>query len=478
MSIKRVLLVNPRTTAEWAGLRPPAGLGYLAQALRENDIEYDILDMQLGYSDKELFHKIQQFDPDLIGFSLISLGYKYSYGLIEKTKRNFPKKGIIVGGPHVTILKSQVLQDCKGIDFAAIHDGEKTLVELCRSNQHGKFITGLILKDNSKLEYFGEREWECNLDLISFPRYERFELNKYIREIEIFSSRGCFKKCIFCPNPVISPAFRARTPGNIVNEIEYWYEKGYRQFNFDDDNFNFSKERVYRICDEIEKRGLRNLYLRCSNGLRADKLDKSLLTRMKEVGFYYIGMGLDGGNNRVLKIIKKEETIEQIERSVKDACDLGLEVKLLCIVGHPGETAADVEDSLSFARKYPIARVHFYNLIPYPGTEAYEIISRNGYFLMKPDQYLNEVSDLSLTPVFETPELSKETRIELLKKSRQVQKEVTKRSIERMYGHIPIVGSLLSSFLSKEYFQKAIFKNYKLRKFVDHIRYKRATSKT
>jgi len=140
MRFNKVLLVNPKTAADWVGLRPPAGLGYIAQALQENDIEYDILDMQLGYSQKKLFQKIAIFKPDLIGFSLVSLGYKHSYDLIDNVKTNFPDKKIIVGGPHVTILKKEVLQNCKAIDFAVIYEGERPLVELCKSNQREKFL--------------------------------------------------------------------------------------------------------------------------------------------------------------------------------------------------------------------------------------------------------------------------------------------------------------------------------------------------
>jgi len=466
--------VNPQTVAEWTGLRPPAGLGYIAQALRENNIEYDVLDMQFGYSQKKLFQKIADFGSDLIGFSLFSLGYKHSYDLIENVKKNFPDKKIIVGGSHVTILKKEVMQNCKAIDFAAIYEGERTLVELCKSPQPEEFIKGIIFRKNGNLIYSGDRDWVFDIDSLSFPRYQKFELKRYIKEIEIFSSRGCSNRCIFCPNSVISPHYRARSPENVGNEIEYWYAKGYRQFNFDDDNFNLNKMRTYLICDEIVKRGLKNLYLRCANGLRADNLDRALLARMKEVGFRYIGIGVDGGNNRVLKMIKKGETIEQIERSVKDACDLGFEVKLLCIIGYPGETMEDVEQSLAIAKKYPITTVHFYNLIPYPGTEVFELISKNSYFLMKPEQYLNEVSDLSSTPVFETPELPVKTRIKLLQKSRRVQKEVTVKAIKRMYNHIPLIGRFLGHLLSSDYFQKMLFRNFMLRKFIDDIRYRKA----
>jgi len=474
MRFKKVLLVNPKTYGEWVGVRLPAGLGYLAQVLHDNEIEYDIFDMQLGYGQRKLFHKIASFGPDLIGFSLVSLGYKHSYNLVENVKASFPDIKIIVGGPHVSILKKQVLQDCEAIDYGVVYEGERTLVELCKGTEDEEFIKGLICRDNGNLIYTGDRDWILDLDCIPFPRYKRFDLHKYIKEIDVFSSRGCPQKCVFCPNSLISPYYRARSAENVVNEIEYWCVKGYRQFNFDDDNFTLDKERVYRICDEIEKRGLKDLYLRCSNGLRADKLDRQLLTRMKEVGFQYIAIGADAGNNRILKIIKKGETIEQIEQSVKDACELGFDVKLLFIIGHLGETVDDINDSLKLAKKYPIIRVHFYNLIPYPGTEVFEQVSKKDYFLIKPEQYLNEVSDLDSVPIFETPELPMETRVEMLRKARKVQKEITVKAFKRMYSHVPFVGRCMGYFFSTGIIQRTFYGNIMFRKLVEYVRYKKA----
>ena len=165
-------------------------------------------------------------------------------------------------------------------------------------------------------------------------------------------------KCIFCPHSIMSAKFRARSAINGVDEIEYWYAAGRRQFVVDDDNFTLVRARVYEICDEIERRGLRDLFIRCANGIRADKLDRDPLSRMKEVGVREVGFGADGGNNRVLlDIVHKGETIETIEQAIQDAISVGLQVRLFIIVGHPGETLSDVEDSFALAQRYPLIRL-------------------------------------------------------------------------------------------------------------------------
>ena len=230
---------------------------------------------------------------------------------------------------------------------------------------------------------------------------------------------------------------------------------------------------MYEICDEIERRDLRDLFIRCSNGIRADKVDRQLLARMKEIGVREVGFGVDGGNNKVLGHLKKGETIEVIEQAIKDACELGFDVKLFIIVGTPHETMADIEDSIRLARRYPVARVNFNNAIPYPGTEMFEYIKENDLFLIPPERYLNDVAEEKAIPVFETPELSKEERLVMLKRCHQVEKEVMKNTLRRMYAHYPFTGILSKYLFDVELFEKLFFKNLFLRNIFEKIRYRR-----
>lgn len=474
MRYSKVLLVNPPSRGEWKGFRPHIGQGYIAQTLAKKGIEYDILDMNLGYKFKHLQKKIETFQPDLVGMSLLTLEYKKFYKLLSTIKENNPKIKTVVGGPHVTIFKEKVMNDCPAIDYGVVYEGELTLVELCQGEHSDDQIKGLMSRNNGFVSYPGDREFLRNLDELPFPRYEKFELKKYIPEVEIYSSRGCPHKCIFCPNRIISPYYRVRSPNHVVDEMEYWYKKGYRQFNFDDDNFNKEMDRVYKICDEIERRGLKNLFIRCSNGIRADKTDKALLTRMKEVGFNYIAFGADSGNNKMLKLNKKGERIEDIEQALKNASELGYNLKLLFVVGTPGETREDVEDDVRLALRYPLQDVHFYNIIPYPGTELYEWIEKNNRFLKEPEDYLNNVTCNEINPVFDTPELSAEDRIKLFKYLKGVRKQVHRNAVQRMLKRIPLIGYVAKYIVSTDLFLKLFYQSFAIRRFVDSIRYKNA----
>jgi anaerobic magnesium-protoporphyrin IX monomethyl ester cyclase len=161
-----------------------------------------------------------------------------------------------------------------------------------------------------------------------------------------------------------------------------------------------------------------------------------------------VGFGVDGGDNEVLGYLKKGETIKTIEQAIKDACKLGLDIKMFIIVDTPHETRADIEDSIKLAKKYPVARVNFNTAIPYPGTEMFDYVKNHNQFIIPPEEYLNTLAEDKGIPVFETPELPREERIKILKQCHQVEKEVMKKTAYRMYGYYLLVGHLIKYFFS------------------------------
>ncbi|OPY67918.1 MAG: coproporphyrinogen III oxidase [Syntrophorhabdaceae bacterium PtaU1.Bin034] len=474
MRFQRVLLASAPAVSRYGALRVPAGIGYIAQVLWDNDIEYDYLDMRIESSFRDLKKKALKFQPDLIGFSMSSLGYKKTYQVMTSIKELLPDCCLVVGGHHATILKEKVLEECNAVDFAVVSDGEKTILELCRDEVPIEKIEGLAWRNGGgRVSFNGERTPVKDLDEFAFPRYERFDLSRYSKQIPVNSSRGCPNQCTFCPNKLLARKYKARSADHFVGELEHWYEKGIRQFAIDDDNFTLDKQRVLRICDEIERRGLRDLLIRCSNGVRADRVNRELLSRMKEVGVREVGFGVDGGNNQVLKHLKKGETVETIDQSIKMACELGLDVKLFFLCGSPHEKASDIEDSIRLARKYPVARVNFNNPIPYPGTEMYDYVKENNLFLVPPEEYLNSVAENKTVPLFETPELPRKERIRILKKCHRVEREVMKNTVYRMFSRYPMLASIIRQLFIVRLFEKLFFQNLFLRNMFERIRYKK-----
>ncbi len=144
------------------------------------------------------------------------------------------------------------------------------------------------------------------------------------------------------------------------------------------------------------------------------------------------------------------------------------------MVGTPYETREDVEDKVRLSRKYPIQEVHFYNTIPYPGTELYDWVEQNDYFLKKPEDYLNDVSCLTNVPVFETPELPKKERLELYKYLNRVRTEVHRDAVRRILYKHNLIGKLASPILTNGFVERLFYQSRFWRKIVEYFRYKSA----
>ena len=432
---KSVLLCLPPLEGDFKlAPSPPTSIGYLSEYLIKHKIEHEVLDMRLGYTLKDLKNKIRQFKPDLIGFSVLA-SYKHNvtYDLINAIKSD--KYDIIIGGGHSSIKGKDLLNEVS-VQYSLKYEGEKTFVELCGGIPLEK-IEGLIYRKNGEIV---ENPHNSFLDAkeLPFPKYGKFELKKYSRKkINIVTSRGCPYSCTFCSiSNVMGKKVRERTNEGVISELKFWYDQGYREFNVADDDFAQNKQRTIDLCSGIERSGMKGLYLSCGNGIRADNINREVLTAMKKAGFREFRMGVEVGNDKMLKIIKKGETLEQIEKAIKLSCDMGFNVGLNFLMGFPGETEEDIRDSFRLAQKYPVDATSFYGIIPFPGTELYEEVKRKN--LLIEGDYLQITGQNSDEPAFSTPELSIEKRRELLNEARKIEEKIIRnvfiRNTKKKFG--------------------------------------------
>ena len=155
----------------------------------------------------------------------------------------------------------------------------------------------------------------------------------------------------------------------VLREMELLYhEYGVREFHIIDDMFNFTKQRVLDFCRGIRERGWEISYT-FPNGLRLNHLDLETLRSMKDTGAYAFNVGIESGSQRILDLMKKNLTLELIEEKVNLIVAAGLEPCGFFIIGFPGETRAEINATIRFARQLKLKRAHFSNFLPLPGTE-------------------------------------------------------------------------------------------------------------
>jgi anaerobic magnesium-protoporphyrin IX monomethyl ester cyclase len=443
----KVLLIDPKVYGDLPGaMAPNLGLAYLVSVLSENGVDVEVLDMRLGYSVHDCLLKIHSFKPDLIGFTVYSIRFESTQRLVNLVKEN-ANCPLVIGGPHVSACRSEVLKNMKA-DFAVKGEGEYTLLELCTflesGNKEFQVINGLIWRNRNTIIENVDRPHINGLDALPFPAFEKFELQKYTffkeKRMPIITSRGCPYRCNFCSVKLsMGQNFRPRSPENIILELEFWYSKGWRQFDFQDDCFSFNLNRAKKICDLILEKKLAIKWF-LGNGIRVDRVDYELLNKMKKSRCVYVQYGVESGSNAVLKAIGKGITIEQALKVIELTQKVGISQSVNFMIGHKSESFEDATQTLNFAR-YISSKgvlVNVYNIVPYPGTELYQYVKECGSFLLPKEVYLNSVTYGVAKPVFETTEFKGVDRERVMKAGLSISR---KSWLQGKFGHA--VGSLL-----------------------------------
>lgn len=101
---------------------------------------------------------------------------------------------------------------------------------------------------------------------------------------------------------------------------------------------------------------------------RADSVDAALLKLMKEAGCKLIHFGVESGSARILEDIKKNMDCETIKRGVRLTQEASIDTACFFLLGFSGESPAEIEETLRFAKDLNPTYASFHIATPYPGT--------------------------------------------------------------------------------------------------------------
>jgi radical SAM superfamily enzyme YgiQ (UPF0313 family) len=468
----RVLHVTPDYPGRYfGGVRPPVGIGYVEEYLASRGVATDALDMNAGFGKRHLLRKILEFEPDLIGFTMMTYQYLSTFDLIGELKRDFPGIPIVVGGPHVSAVEGEVLEQCPALDYAVAGEGELPMRDLCLGAPL-ETTNGLYYREDGAIRCGGPRRFVDDLNQLPFPKFRSYALDRYTNEIEVATSRGCPHRCIFCSVPNhMGRRIRYRSAQNVGDELQYFYDRGVRSFQFGDDNFLANRRRIMELFAELESRRFDGAVLRCGQGIRADLITREILTAMKRAGFVQLGIGVESGSDRVLETICKHLTVKQVDEAVALACELGFDVTLMFVVGTPGETLDDVRKSVEMARRHPVMKAHFFNLIPFPGTALNEWVNEHAALLGSFDRMFNRPDEWKLRarPFFETPEMPEADRVEAQRLTAQASREIQVRTLERKLAAWGALGRLAAQAGRFNVLERLFVRNRGFRRVLDRV---------
>ena len=423
---KNMILTNvPLLVEEGSGVYPPLGLMYIASYLEQNsEHKIEILDTQvnkLSYSEIEKEIKIRK--PDLVGIQTMTPSVFDTLLTAKIVKEIDPEIKVVLGGPHVFIYPTETMSFPE-IDYLVLGEGEITFTELIQNLDDEARLhktNGIVFRDNGGIVNTDRRGLINELDMLPFPARHMTLYKKYYSLLAkgspittMMTSRGCPYNCLYCNRGWLGKTFRARTPENVVDEIEECVHMGITEFFIYDDTFTVDRKRVFDICHEILDRNLDVLW---DVRTRVDRVDEELLKAMKKAGCERIHYGVESGNPEILKVLRKGITIGQVKKAFKITKDAGITTLAYFMIGSPRETKAQIKESIGLAKKLNPDFVHFSVTTPFPHTDLYYMGLREG--ILKRD-YWREFAEnptRDFQPQLWEENLTREELIELLNQS-------------------------------------------------------------
>jgi len=262
----------------------------------------------------------------LFAFRLVKSKYSQIITLMGGT---IFSQELFIGTPNYQLFMKKA--DC--IDKILVGEGETLFL---------KYLRGELPTDKKvyTLEDIGNELLDLNK--LEIPDYNDFDLSNYPL-IPAYTSRGCVYQCSFCAETVFWKKYRKKDAIKIVDEFERLscrYDKNILLLT--DCLIN---PIVTDLAQEIINRDLSlywDVYLKVDNYV----CDPEYTFLWRRGGFYRARLGVESGSQRILDIIDKRITIEQIKKAISSLATAGIKTTTYWIAGHPGETEADFQQTL------------------------------------------------------------------------------------------------------------------------------------
>lgn len=431
----------------------PLSYAYLAGYLREKGEEVRVLFKDLRY--KELVKQIMELNPVLVGFGSLYPELKETgkiIKLLDQAGRRFP---VVIGGQMVSPVPEFAVK-ITGADFGVIGEGEIVLHQLVTALRDGRDtsgIKGLVIRQGSEVFCTGQGDFIKDLSKLPAIAYDLFPQERWLpiglwyaehcpqphwrvedRVINVHGGRGCPFKCNFCYHH--SKARYRSIPLMMAEAAEALDRFKGNMLYFSDDLVLATPERARQLVEAIRALNRPIQYSISSRFDILDRIDDELLGEMRETGCRIMGLGVESGSDRILKIIGKNCTAETILNGLERLKKFGILPTASIMVGQYTETKEDVEASIKLMRESvrsnPNINYAFTITTPFPGSPLYDLIFRKGYLRDHQefyDRYFSAPGEFK--QVVNLSEMTDEEVLEMRRKIEKIYREEKPKVLSR-----------------------------------------------
>ncbi len=375
----------------WGVVNPPLGPAYLASNLQKNGLSACVFDVNIALYGKvtpkqkdlwlikndntwrgtanvdqifaqwkdvidELVDEIIATGIVIVGFTIVDPNEIFTGKFIKILKERKPELTVIAGGPGCGAAgQRQFLNNLseETIDYFIVGEGEHALGQLLFALTSGERIPGgpQIIDARTRQEEVVAIP-RVDLDSIVYPRFDEFELQNYSGEsLAVMWSRGCIGRCVYCKEKALWGNYRVRSVQDIIDELQFCV-KSFRITNFVvyDSAVNGNPKHLEALCDAILEIGLKITWSGEAIALKA--MSFGLLKKMKKAGCHTLVYGIESGSDRVLSSMGKLSSSSIASDVIRDTSRSGIKVAVNILVGFPGETEEDFQETVDFLKKH------------------------------------------------------------------------------------------------------------------------------
>jgi radical SAM superfamily enzyme YgiQ (UPF0313 family) len=341
---------------------------YLAAFINESMYTITLID---EYNQEIPFHK----NFDLIALTVNTPNASHCYNIANKFRKNGSK--VVMGGPHVTLLPEEAIQNC---DYIVVGEGELTWP---------KFLEDFY-NDCAKTHYICEKI--PSLENLPIPRRDLI-YRRHFTKGAVISTRGCPYKCSYCNlKQIYCDSFRTRPIKEVIEDIKK-IKSSY--FVFWDDNFfgdiNYAKQLMSEL--KLLKKGwaAQVTLERCN--------DIELLKIAKESGCIYFFIGLESfSENTLLSVNKGINNVNKYKSTIELIHKYGISIQAGIIFGFDTDKKDVFKNTLNACNDLGIDGATVSILTPLPKTPLYEALKRENRLITEEWKYYNGKTRVAFIP--------------------------------------------------------------------------------
>ena len=338
------------------------------------------------------------FAPSIIGIStLFTPAYRNMLDIAQCCRDIFPSAVILAGGGVPTNAYNEIFRDSTCFDALCYGEGEKPLLGLVEANdkfrhleENPSWITRRKVESGSTFQH----DFIKNLDEIPFYDYgicetDEYGLNPVIttfasldekkQSFHVMTSRGCPFRCCFCSSSTVhGRSMRYYSIDRVRDDFKRVRDQ-YRAniIIFQDDHLMANRQRVFEIIDIVKELQMTPVF---QSGLALYALDRKMLETLKSAGVNPLVLSVESGSERVLKeIMHKPLNLSIVKRVVDDCRELGIYTDVNILIGLPGETKQDIEDTRAFLKTINATWFRINRATPLVGSEMLDICLKKNY---------------------------------------------------------------------------------------------------